>query len=333
MPARHRRHARPTSPRPIVVIGSINMDLVCRTPRVPRPGETVLGSDLATIPGGKGANQAVAAARLRSPQAARLGGRVYMVGGVGDDDLGRRLLAGLCENGVNTDHVYVTAGAASGCAMILVDRRGENSIVVAPGANARVTPADVDAAVPLLRSAAVVVLQLEIPIATVRHVVAMCRRLGVPTILDPAPVPEAGLPAALFRVDVLTPNQPEAALLTGHVPTGRAPTARPEQTGKNLLSRGPSIVVLKLGARGSMVVGRDGTLLRARPPKVRVAHSTAAGDAFTGALAVAMSEGMGMEQALRFANAAGALCCTKFGAQPALPHRDAVDRLMQGRRR
>src|SRR5262245_23545896 len=180
----------------IVVIGSINMDLVCRTPVMPKAGETVLGGEFATIAGGKGANQAVAAARL-----ARRGMQVHMVGRVGADEFGARLLEGLRSNGVSTDHVSVTDRTASGVAMILVDGRGENSIVVAPGANARVTPRDVDAAREVIARASVVVMQLEIPLATVRHAIELCRKLKVPTILDPAPAPERGLPRELYRVD------------------------------------------------------------------------------------------------------------------------------------
>jgi ribokinase len=306
----------------ILVIGSVNTDLVCRTPHVPAPGETVLGSDLATIHGGKGANQAVAAARL--------GGRVRMVGRVGDDDAGKRLREGLRNNGVGVKHVRVTPGVSSGCAMILVDKRGENSIVVAPGANARVTPADVDAALPLLRRAAVVVLQLEIPLPTVRHAIATCRRLGVPTILDPAPVPPRGLPRELFAVDVLTPNQIEAQLLArpGSVPAHAL--GAPGRIGRGLLAKGAGAVVLKLGARGSFYADRAGAAGSARAFKVEVVDSTAAGDAFTGALAVAMSEGRGLVDALPFANAAGALCCTGYGAQPSLPTRRDVERFMEG---
>jgi ribokinase len=304
----------------IVVIGSINTDHVCRTPHVPVPGETVLGSDLATIPGGKGANQAVAAARL--------GGRVHMVGRVGEDDAGKRLREGLKRDGVDVKHVRVTPGVSSGCAIILVDKRGENSIVVAPGANARVTPADVDAALPLLRRAAVVVLQLEIPLATVRHAIAICRRLGIPTILDPAPVPPRGLPRELFAADVLTPNQVEAQLLFR---PGSAPAQAlrvPEQVSRALLAKGAGAVVLKLGARGSFYADSAGTARSARAFKVKVVDSTAAGDAFTGALAVAMSEGQRPVDALPFANAAGALCCTGYGAQPSLPTRRDVERFM-----
>src|SRR3954454_19737246 len=159
-------HMPPT--RPIVVIGSINMDLVCRTAQMPRPGETILGSDFVTIPGGKGANQAVAAAKL-----VRDGTEVHLVGRVGEDDFGQRLLNGLAQHKVNTDHVTITEGLASGIAMIVVDRKGENSIVVAPGANSRLTARDIDAAESLIASAAAVVLQLEIPLEVVRHAIAM----------------------------------------------------------------------------------------------------------------------------------------------------------------
>ena len=305
----------------VIVIGSINTDFVCRADRIPRPGETVTGSDLSVIPGGKGANQAVAAARL--------GATVHMVGRVGDDDAGTRLLSGLKSNGVRTDHVAVTPGVASGGAVIVVDRRGENSIVVSPGANAHVTPADVDAAERLIRSAAVVVMQLEIPLGTVRHALAVCRRAGVPAVLDPAPVPPGGLPAALHRCTVLTPNQPEAALLVGRRAGRGARVGDPKRVASELIERGAETVVLKLGARGSLMMGRDGTVVRCGALCVKVVDSTAAGDAFTGAVAVAMAEGRPWEETLRFANAAGALCCTKAGAQPALPDRAAVERAMK----
>lgn len=307
---------------PIVVIGSVNMDLVCRAPRRPAAGETVIGDGLLTVPGGKGANQAVAASKL--------GGDVHLIGRVGDDDFGRRLLAGLAEQDVHTDAVTVTKGVPSGCAMILVDAAGENSIVVAPGANAKVTPADVERAQRLIARAAAVVLQLEIPPATVRHAVALCRRLGVFTILDPAPVPPKGLPRALFAVDVLTPNENEAERLLALGAARRPESKRvagPEHVGAALLARGAKRVVLKLGARGAMIASPGEPPRAVRPFKVKVTDTTAAGDAFTGALAVAVSEGMLLPDAARFANAAGALCCTKFGAQPSLPTRSAVDAL------
>src|SRR4051812_5542446 len=261
----------------IVVVGSINMDLVCRTARMPEPGETILGTDFVTIPGGKGANQAVAAARL--------GGEVHMVGRVGSDDFGQRLLTGLTGHGVRTEHVTVTEGAASGVAMILVDKAGENSIVVAPGANHRLTIADVDRAEGLIKTASAVVMQLEIPLPVVQHVVAMCQRLKVPTILDPAPVPPKGLARALYGVDVLSPNQSEAEQLLGidRVRVKKKRSLDPKQMATELLARGPGNVLLKLGPKGSMLVPRNGEFRTIRPFKVKVVDTTAAGDAFTGA--------------------------------------------------
>jgi ribokinase len=288
----------------IVVVGSVNIDLVCRTPRFPRPGETILGTgELHAIPGGKGANQAVAAARL--------GANVHMVGRVGDDTFGRQLIGALRENRVNVACVRKTPGVASGCAVIQINARGENCIVVAPGANARLSPADVDAAKLLLRKASVVVLQLEIPLATVRHTIALCRRLGVPTVLDPAPVPARAIPREIYDVDVITPNEHEA-----------------QQLSPKLLEKRARRIVLKLGKRGSLMRTRDGACVRAASFRVQVVDTTAAGDAFTGALAVAMSEGQAWGDALRFANAAGALCCTKLGAIPALPTRRAVSAIV-----
>jgi len=306
--------------KPIVVIGSINMDLVCRTPAMPRPGETILGGRFQTIPGGKGANQAVAAARL-----AQRGSAVHLIGRVGDDEFGERLLAGLRAKRVNVDHVAITRNVSSGIAVILVDSRGENSIVVAPGANARLTPADVDRARDLIAGASVVVMQLEIPLATVKHAIGLCRKLGVATILDPAPAPARaparGLPQAFYRVDVLTPNQTEAQALVS------TRTKDPQRIASELHGRGVKQVVLKLGGKGSLWADAEG-FLEGKPFRVKVVDTTAAGDAFTAALAVARAESMPVAQALRFANAAGALCCMGLGAQPSLPTRLRVDRLV-----
>jgi ribokinase len=299
-------------PGPIVVIGSINMDLVCRTPRIPRPGETIMGTEFLTMPGGKGANQAVAGARLASA-----GTTVHMIGRVGNDDFGRQLVAGLKNNGVKTDRVIGTDGVASGCALIQVDGHGENSIVVVPGANGCVTSEDVQNARDLIASASCVVMQLEIPLETVEFTITLCRRLGVFTILDPAPVPPQGLSGNLFTVDLLTPNQTEAELILG----GSTDPAT------KLLDRGARSVVLKLGAGGSMYADANRNE-SATPFKVNAVDTTAAGDAFTGALAVAHSEGMKMSAALRFANAAGAICCQTMGAQAALPTRAAVEAMI-----
>lgn len=311
----------------IVVIGSVNMDLVCRTPRIPAPGETILGENLITVPGGKGANQAVAAAKLAMP-----GTDVYLVARVGHDDFGGRLLNGLVQHRVRTEHVTITEGVASGCAMILVDRKGENSIVVAPGANAALSPADVDRAKGVIAGASCVVLQLEVPLQTVRHAIELCRRLGVYTILDPAPVPPRGVSRELLNVDLLTPNQGEAEMLLGHSRTHRVTTKKlsdPKQIAMDLLSRGPGAVALKLGPKGALSVTRDGGIEQLRSHKVKIADTTAAGDAFTGAFAVARAEERSFAEAMRFANAAGAACCSQFGAQPALPTRDEVDRMLR----
>src|SRR5438552_6497040 len=313
-------------PGPIVVIGSINMDLVCRVGRMPAAGETILGDELATLPGGKGANQAVAAAKL--------GAAVHLIGRVGDDDFGSLRINCLQQHKVNTDFVTVTEGASSGCALILVDKKGENSIVVAPGANARLRPADIDAAEGLLATASVVLIQLEIPLPTVQHAIAACRRLGVFVILDPAPVPK-GVPKEIFQVNVLTPNQLEAEALLPMRDMGRMRRKKrvdAKQIGTDLLSRGPQNVVLKLGARGAMIQDQSGRIETVKGLKVSVVDTTAAGDAFAGALAVALSEGKEMREAVKFANAAGAACCRAFGAQPALPSREEVEKLLKGRR-
>jgi len=307
----------------IVVIGSINMDLVARTITMPRPGQTVLGRDLVTIPGGKGANQAVAAARL--------GGDVHMIGRVGDDDFGQRLLLGLQRHGVKTAHVTVTEGTPSGCAIILVDKKGENSIVVVPGANHKVTPLDLDAAESLIASACCVVMQLELPLPTIAHAVTMCKRLKVPTILDPAPAP-LKLPRTLYGVHIFTPNQTEAETLLGLDPQRAVSRKGPpdaKQIGMDLLARGVGTVVLKLGPKGALIVGSDGAIEQVKSFKVKIVDTTAAGDAFTGALAVALAEGKPISEAARFACAAGALCCSTFGAQPALPSRAGVDALLK----
>jgi ribokinase len=271
-----------------------------------------------------------------------------MVGRVGDDDFGQRLLNGLNQHGVKTDYVTVTEAAASGCAMILVDRKGENSIVVAPGANQTLSPADIDAAEALIRRASVVVMQLEIPFETVDHVIALCQRAGVKTILDPAPVVRK-LPRTMYGVDIFTPNQHEAEALTesaGHRTNGgalgrmkRSRRVDAKQMGGELLARGARNVVLKLGGKGAMILenkGQEGgpnggkgvRIEQVRGFAVEVVDTTAAGDAFTGALAVALGEKMELPQAVRFANAAGAICCQTFGAQPALPARASVDKLM-----
>lgn len=301
----------------IVVIGSINTDVILPVARLPRPGETLTGGDAVVVPGGKGANQAVAAARL--------GADVAMVGRVGTDDFGQRLRASLAKDGVDIRHVRRTPGA-SGTATILLQAGGENSIVLSPGANAKVTPADVDAALPLIRRADAVLLQLEIPLATVRHALKACRRLNVMSVLDPGPAPTGKAPAWLFTADILSPNEEEAAALLGR----RHRSA--DATAAALIAAGASNVVLKLGRRGSAHADATGVQLKSPGFPVDTIDTTAAGDAFTAALAVGRANGLAWSETLRFANATGALACTKLGAQPSLPKRRDVVRLVAGRK-
>lgn len=299
----------PATPPRIVVVGSANTDLVVRGERIPRPGETVLGGDLLRAPGGKGANQAVAAARL--------GAAVTLVARVGDDEFGREALAGFAREGIDISHCHVDPDAPSGVALILVDGRGENAITVAPGANGRLSPSDVDTAASAIRSADLLLLQLETPLATVLHAARIARAAGVPVLLDPAPAPPEGLPDDLVTlVSILKPNATEAARLAGHADDDAAAAAR------SLVGRGPELVIVTLGAAGALVATADG-IGRVPAYPVRAVDSTAAGDAFTAALAVGLAERRPPLEAARRAAAAGALAATRPGAQPSLPTRGA----------
>jgi ribokinase len=291
----------------VVVVGSINMDLVVQVPRLPAPGETVTGGDLFRNPGGKGANQAVAASRL--------GQRVAMVGCVGDDDSGTALAAALEDAGVDTSNVRVVPGVPTGTALIAVSPDGENQIVVSPGANARVSPGDVTAAAGMLGAAMVTLLQLEIPIDTV---VAAASAAGGTVILNPAPARE--VPEDLLALaDVLVPNRMELSQLA------RVELPRKVEEAVEAARRlsGPRAVVVTLGPDGAVVVTPDGST---HVPGIRVeaVDATAAGDSFCGALADALARGEGLEDAVRWAVRAAALTCTHVGAQAALPGRDEV---------
>lgn len=300
----------------VLVVGSINMDLVVRVAHRPAPGETTFGENFRTNPGGKGANQAVAAARL--------GAKVRMIGCVGRDDFGRALKQHLAGEGVDVEYVHESERSTSGTAMIMVDKKGENSIVVASGANFDVTPDDVFSREHLFTESDVVLLQLELPQQTIRAAIEVGRRHHVRTILDPAPVPKQFCDE-LCEVDIISPNVVEAELLTGN-------KANDERVDKiiasQLIARGAKNAVLKLGSRGSLVVCGDQHFYRIAPYKVAVQDTTAAGDAFTAALGVAVARGEGLRQAAQFANAAGALACTKFGAQSAMPTAYEVKMLM-----
>jgi ribokinase len=301
----------------IIVAGSINMDLVTRA-AIPRPGETVIGGDLQAFPGGKGANQAVAAARM--------GGQVSMIGRVGEDAFGAQMRAALEKDAVDTTFVLPTAGTPTGVALIVVDERGQNSIVVTPGANGRLAPSDIDTAADAIAAVDVLLLQLEISLETVQRAAELAAQHGLKVILNPAPA--APLPQDLLsKVDILIPNEIEAAALSG-MPTGN--TAELEAAAGQLLEQGVGAVILTLGERGALLVDGQSKTLRPAFGVKEVVDTTAAGDAFAGALAVAVGEGLPLPEAISWATAAGALAVTKSGAQPSLPTRAEVLDLLAG---
>jgi len=300
----------------IVVVGSSNTDMIIQLDRIPKPGETILGGTFTTAAGGKGANQAVGAARA--------GGRVTLVARVGQDMFGDQALAGFQKDGICVDYVARDRKAPSGVALIFVARDGENSIAVAGGANGQLSPADVREARAVLSEAAVMVLQLEIPLPTVEAAADLASKLGVRVILNPAPAQK--LPKSLLRqVSILTPNETEAELLTGVKVTDEASIQRAADA---LLACGVETVILTLGARGAFVAG-PGARQWVRGFKVKPVDTTAAGDIFNGALAVALGEGKPLLDAVRLANAAAAISVTRLGAQPSAPQRREIEKLLK----
>ncbi len=294
----------------IVVVGSSNTDMVVQASRLPLPGETVLGGDLVIAAGGKGANQAVAAARV--------GGRVAFVARVGRDMFGEAALANFQREGLDTRFVVRDEQAPSGVALIVVGPDGQNIIAVAPGANHRLTVADVAAAAPAFQQARVLLLQLEIPLETVLAAAQAGRAAGATVILNPAPAPTQPLPDALYAaVDIITPNESEAAHLTG--------CQEPAEAARALLARGVGAVIVTLGAAGALVATRTGETWHAPGFHVTAVDATAAGDAFNGGLAVALARGEPLAAAVRFAHAVAALSVTRLGAQPSLPTREEVE--------
>jgi len=296
----------------ILVIGSLNADLVVRAPRFPGPGETISGEDLQVIPGGKGANQAVAAARL--------GSKVSMLGRVGQDNFGDFLLDNLRSNQVDSQLVK-RAEASTGTAIIVVDSNGQNSIVLSPGANGKVSDADVDAAAFLHRD--LLLLQLEIPLPTVLTAAQRAKENNVQLILNPAPAQK--LSDELIAVtDFIIPNESELSLLTGmdtkdiHAAEGAA---------QALLDRGAKNVIVTLGEKGALIVNRQ-QATHVDAFKVDVVDTTAAGDAFIGGFATALLQNKSLEDSVRYGCACGALATTKFGAQPSLPTKEAVENFL-----
>ncbi len=303
----------------VLVFGSLNMDLVVRVPRLPGPGETVQGGDLERIPGGKGANQAVAAARL--------GAKVRMFGRVGDDDFGRALLRELRSADVDTAGVRFERDAPTGTASIFVAPEGQNMIAVAPGANGRVSADDARGLQLWMDSEAVLMLQLEVPVAANLAAARAAKLAGAKVILDPAPAPRDAPSELLEMADVLTPNEAEASRLTGILVETQDGA---EEAGRILVRRHGCAVIVTLGDRGAVVVSREGAA-RLPPFRVEAIDAVAAGDAFNGALAVGLVEGLDLLRAARRASAAGALAASVRGAMPSLPKRDAVDALLAQR--
>ncbi len=307
----------PETRKPILVVGSINIDLVARTEHIPGPGETVAGTEFATYPGGKGANQAVSIARLGYP--------VRLIGRLGNDAFGSQLKEHLHGAGVELSGVITTEGA-SGVAVILVSEAGENCIVVAAGANAHLSPSDLDDNLAIIRSAGMILTQLEIPLETVQYLAALCTREDIPLMLDPAPA--RALPADLLQaVSWFTPNESEAAFFAG--PGSVVSTAAgPQDLAEVLLTSGLSHVVLKRGARGAYLAGTDGLRASVSAFPVEAVDTTAAGDCFNGAFATALSMGQEPAAAARFAAAAAALSVTRRGAQSSMPSAAEVEALL-----
>jgi ribokinase len=290
--------------------------MVIRLKRIPHPGETLLGGEFLSAAGGKGANQAVAAARA--------GGQVSLVARVGRDALGDRALAGFVGEGIDVAHVTRDPRAASGAALIFVAANGENSIAVASGANDRLSPADVRRARAVLTRAKVLLMQLETPLETVEAAARLAAAHGARVILNPAPA--RALPDSLLRyVSILTPNESEAEFLTG---IKLKSLAAAEQAAARLRRRGVETVILTLGAAGALIANEQGTQV-VRGFKVKAIDTTAAGDIFNGALAVALTEALPLSDAVRFANAAAGISVTRLGAQPSAPTRREIERFLR----
>ena len=300
--------------KPIVVVGSVTMDMVTRTPQIPRVGQTLIGTSFSTTPGGKGANQAVAAARLGYP--------VQFIGMVGDDVYGPQLIENLAEAGVDTSAMTAVSGS-SGLAPIFLAENGENAIVVVPGANGRVDSAYVDKHLDVIRNAGMVLCQLELPMSTINHTLALCAQWDVPVMLDPAPAATLSN-SAWKQVAWFTPNESEAAFYLDGGPDA-------ESTAQKLLARGLRGVVLKRGAEGAYVAVAGNNKGWVQPFPVDAIDTVAAGDCFNGAFAVALLEGKDPWAAARFACAASAISVTRRGAQASMPTRADLNSFMADR--
>ncbi|MHC4424031.1 MAG: ribokinase [Planctomycetota bacterium] len=297
----------------IVVVGSSNTDMIIKVPHVPVPGETIIGGKFSTAAGGKGANQAVAAARA--------GGDVTFVARVGEDMFGRQARDGFVKDNINVDHVLTDKDAPSGVALIFVGEDGENSIAVASGSNANLSPSDVETASDAISSADILIMQLETPLETVQKAASIASENGVKVILNPAPA-QALSDDILSHVSILTPNESEAELLTSIKVENEKDAAAAADA---LMAKGIETVIVTMGPKGAFVVTADSK--EAVPGfSVKAVDATAAGDVFNGTLAVAIAEGKPLNEAVSFANAAAALSVTKLGAQPSAPTREEIDK-------
>lgn len=296
----------------IVVVGSSNTDMVIQSDHLPAAGETILGGTFLMTQGGKGANQAVAAARLN--------GQVTFIAKVGSDIFGQKSLQVYKEDGIDTRYISTDTNLASGIALINVDSNGENCIAVAPGANGALSIADINKAATILGKASIILIQLEIPLETVKHVATFAHSNNIKLILNPAPA--CPLPdEVLNKISVITPNKKEAEMLTG-IKISDIDSAK--EAAKILAAKGIETVIITMGAEGALIL-KNGLFEAVPAVKVKAADTTAAGDVFNGALAVAMSEGKSMADAVRFANAAAAISVTRPGAQASAPYRNEVE--------
>lgn len=297
----------------IIVVGSCNTDMVIRVDHLPEPGETIIGHDFITNQGGKGANQAVAVKRL--------GGETAFIARLGNDDFGAKSLRLLTEEGIDTSFVRLTDGVSTGVALIPVDDKGENSIIVSSGANALLSPLDIEEAEPLFEKASILLMQLETPVPTLISAARLAKQFGAKVVLNPAPYPKEPLPIELFElVDIITPNETEAAGMSG------VKVLDEESALKaicEIQKQGVGNVIITAGASGAYT-STEGQLVRIPSEKVEVVDTTAAGDTFCGALCVALSKGTDMVQAIRFANKAASLSVTRLGAWMSIPYEKEI---------